>query len=165
MKCYNITYFRLSQVLRWSKVSAEFGAASTGAQVLPQNKCCSRGTMAPSRHGGRRPIIHGFRQFRTTSHGWSGWTNHDVGKRMRPRQRFGYFAAGPKSRPSAISFILSRIRGTRCSRSAAADRLDKAPQPRPAGSRKNPRTLPEKADAGLIGGLRFRSKQFPEFSE
>jgi hypothetical protein len=45
---------------------------------LPQNKCCSRGTVAPSRHGGRRPTIYGFREFRTVSHGWSAGADHDV---------------------------------------------------------------------------------------
>lgn len=46
MKCYNITYFRLSQVLRWSKVSAEFGAASTGAQVP-----AAKQVLQPRHHG------------------------------------------------------------------------------------------------------------------
>jgi hypothetical protein len=31
----------------------------------------------------------------TASHGWSAGADHDVALRMRPRQRFGYFAAGP----------------------------------------------------------------------
>jgi hypothetical protein len=45
---------------------------------LSQNKCCSRATLAPSRHGRRRPTIHGFREFSTASHGWPACADHDV---------------------------------------------------------------------------------------
>ncbi len=42
------------------------------------NKCCRRGTVAPSRHGRRRPTIYRFREFRTASQGWSAGADHDV---------------------------------------------------------------------------------------
>jgi hypothetical protein len=44
------------------------------------------------------PSLHGVREFSTASHGWSACADHDVVLLMRPQQRFGYFAAGPKHR-------------------------------------------------------------------
>ncbi len=65
------------------------------ARVLPQNKCRSRGTIAPGGHGRRMPIIHGSREFTTASDGWSACADHDVVQQMRPQQRFDYFATSP----------------------------------------------------------------------
>jgi hypothetical protein len=58
---------------------------------LPQDKCRSRGTIAPGRHGRQMPTIP---RISTASHGWSACADQDVVQQMRPRQRLGYFAAG-----------------------------------------------------------------------
>ena len=73
------------------------------SKVLPQNKCCSRGIIAPARHGRRMPTIHGFREFSIASHGWPDCADHDVVQQRRPRQRFGYFAASPKDRRGTLT--------------------------------------------------------------
>jgi hypothetical protein len=52
---------------------SDYRSAAAGASHLAlsrtcrKNKCCSRGTVAPSRHGRRRFTIYGFRKFRTAS--------------------------------------------------------------------------------------------------
>ena len=70
-------------------------------------------------------------------------------------------------RHSMLTFRRQRLIDPACSGLAleasqtAATQLDKVPR----HTRKNPRTLLEKADAGLIGGLRFLPKHISEFSE
>jgi hypothetical protein len=90
----------LDDLTKLMTIAAPSSPSSSGrySKVLPQNKCCSRGIIAPARHGRRMPAIHGFREFRTASHGWPARAGHNVVQQMRPQQRFGYFAASPKHR-------------------------------------------------------------------
>ena len=97
---FEIDGMSLDDLTKLMTLAAPSSPSSSGrySKVLPQNKCCSRGIIAPARHGRRMPTVYGFREFSTASHGWPASADHDIMLQMRPQQRFGYFAASPKHR-------------------------------------------------------------------